>query len=64
MTSKVAVAVMLVHFNRGVKVKVAPSYAIDGNERKKCLSAKRAAHDKLNVRIHGQKDLFPRPGEA
>lgn len=53
MTSKVAAAVMLVNRTVGVKVKVTPSHAIDGNEGKKCLSAKRVAHAELNVRIHG-----------
>lgn len=62
MTSKVAVAVTLVNFTRRVKVKVAPLYAFDGNELKKCLSTKRATHAKLNVRILGQKDFLP--GEA
>jgi hypothetical protein len=32
MKSKVSVAVMLVNFTMGVKVKVAPSHAIEGNE--------------------------------
>lgn len=57
MTSKVAVAVMVVNFTRGVKVKVAPSHAIDGNEGEKCLSSKRAAHATLNARIHGSKNF-------
>jgi len=50
---------MLVNFTREVKVKVAPSRVIDGNDGEKCLSAKRADHAKLNARIHGQKDFFP-----
>ena len=59
MTNRVAVAVMLVNCTMGVKVKGTPSHAMDGNEGVKCLSAKRAAHAKLNVRIHGRKDFSP-----
>ena len=64
MTSKVAVAVMLENCTMGVKAKVTPTHGTDGNEGEYCLSAKRAAQVKLNIRIHGRKDSPPPPAQV